>query len=113
MAAEFFQVQSGEQERVQVNVLDRNLPAQWVWIGKSEGAASSNLSRGHGRAQFEMCRAAIRRHFTVEAADNHLANAEVHDSKCPIAERCSHLAIGPQPEAHLSSHGQAGRLLIV
>src|SRR5205823_7729694 len=110
MAAEFFQVQSGEQERVQVNVFDRNLSTQWVGIGKSEGAAPSNLSRGHGGAQFEMCRAAIRSQFTVEAADNHLANSEVHNSKCPIAERCSHRAIGLQPEAHLPSHAQARRL---
>src|SRR5437016_7760580 len=105
MAAEFFQVQSGEQERVQVNVFDGHLSAQWVWIGKSEGTPSSNLSRGHGGAQFETCRAAIRRQFTVEAADNHLANSEVHDSKCPIAERCSRQAVSRQPETHLPSHG--------
>ena len=60
MAAEFFQVQSGKQERVQVYVFDGNLPTQWVGIGKSECAASGKLSGGHGGSQFEMGRAAIR-----------------------------------------------------
>src|SRR5216684_7967762 len=113
MAAEFFQVQSGEQERVQVNVLDRNLSVQQVGIGKSECATSGNLSCGHCGTQFEVGREAVRRQSAVETADNHLADSEVHDSKCSLAERCSHRAIGLQPEAHLPANRQSRRLQFV
>ena len=85
MATEFFQVQRGQQERVQVNIPDRYFPAQRVWISKSESIAPRNLSRGHCGAQFQMCRVPVRRQIPLETANDHLADAEIHDAKCPLA----------------------------
>ena len=54
MASGFSQVQSGLQERVQVDVLDRDLSVQRIGISKPDGAPTGYFSRRHGRTKFEM-----------------------------------------------------------
>ena len=59
MAAEILQVQSGEQERIQVDVLDGNLSVQVVRLSQSERITAGYFSRGHGGGQLEMRGGAI------------------------------------------------------
>ena len=85
VAAEFLQVQRGQQERVQVNIPDRHFPAQRVRISKSESIAPRNLSGSHCGAQFQMCRVPVRRQIPLETANDHLADPEIYHAKCPVA----------------------------
>ena len=54
MAAEFLQMQSREQERIQVDILDGDFSVQIVRLSKRQSATARYFSAGHGRAQFEM-----------------------------------------------------------
>src|SRR6267142_718751 len=110
MASRFSQVQGGLQKRIQVDVLDRNLPAQWIGIGKPDGAATGNFSRGHGRTQFEVRRAPVGRQAAVETADDFLADPEIHDANGPLAERRHYRTTGFQLETDLPPYREARRL---
>src|SRR5882762_7875637 len=110
MASRFSQMQSGLQKRIQVDALDRNLCAQWIGIGKPDGATAGNLPRAHGRTQLEMRRMPIGRQAAVETADDLLADAEIHDAKSSIAERCDRRTTGFQLETDLPSHREERRL---
>src|SRR6266481_8523285 len=103
-------MQRGLQERIQVDVLDRNLSAQGIGIGEPDGAAAGNLSSSHRRTQLEMRRPSVRREVAVKTTDNLLADSKIHDAKGPLAERRHHRAIGSQLETDLPSYREARRL---
>src|SRR5690242_9581292 len=59
MASEILEVKSGEQEGIQINVLDGDLSVQIVRFSQGECIAAGDFSGGHGGRQFKMRGGAI------------------------------------------------------
>ena len=110
MPAETREVQSGEQERVQVDVLDGDLAAQVVGFAEAESGAAGYLSGGHRRAQVEVCGDAVRFQMAFETADYGFSDRPINHTEGSFTCGRHERAIGLHPETQLSADRQTGRL---
>ena len=78
-------VKRGEQEGIESDILQTDLAAERIRISQAKRIAARQTAIGHRGVKFKFSDAAIGVQVAVEAADNFLSHAKIHDADAAVS----------------------------
>src|SRR5712675_985150 len=99
-----------EKEGIQDDILHADFTAEWVGIAQAKRVAAGQSAIGHRGVQFQLCEPAIGMEISIEAADNFLADTEIHHADTAVSGQRVIRTRSFQPESKLACNWETLRL---